>query len=172
MKDRGLVIGYGNSFCGDDGVGLYVINALRRRLGLRELRADEDGTEDLGHPVDTIMVHQLTPELVPWVSAYRWVVFVDAHMGTIPEEVRVVPVKEEYGFHAVTHHMSPGMLLATTRRVEGRAPWATLVTIKGEDLAVGFGLTEACRQRADRAVEEILKLHALEEVAETRLPAN
>jgi Ni,Fe-hydrogenase maturation factor len=86
------------------------------------------------------------------------VVFVDAHTGIIPEEIRVVPVKEEYVFHAVTHHMSPGMLLAMARKTQGTAPPGYLVSIKGDDFDFGLGLTDACRTRADASLQKILDL--------------
>ena len=153
-----LVIGFGNVYCRDDGVGYYVVNALRKRLGARELQPDEDGLDELGKSTDTLVLHQLVPEIAPVAAHYHRVVFVDAHMGLIPEEVRVVPVEEEYKFHAVTHQMSPGMLLAMARRVHGMAPPGTLVSIKGEDFDFGLGLTEACRTRADASIQKILDL--------------
>jgi hydrogenase maturation protease len=158
MKERVLVIGFGNIYCRDDGVGFYVVNALRKRLGLPELGPDDDGLDELGNKVDALVLHQLIPETVSVVSNYQTVVFVDAHMGAIPEEVRWMAVQEEYGFHAVTHQMSPGMLLAMTRRIQGRTPSGFLVSVKGDDFNFGLGLSDACRFRADMAVEKILDL--------------
>jgi hydrogenase maturation protease len=158
MKDRTLIIGYGNAYCHDDGVGLYVINQLRNRLGLRELQPDEDGIDEVGYGLDTIMVHQLIPEIIPVLADYPAVIFVDAHMGVIPDDVRVVPVEEERRFHAVTHHMSPGMILSMVRDMKGKAPSGYLVSVRGEDFDFGLGITEVCRRRADLAVEKILDL--------------
>jgi hydrogenase maturation protease len=153
-----LVIGYGNVYCRDDGAGYYVVNALRKRMGIRELHPDEDGMDELGNDLDTLLVHQLIPEIASVAARYHTVVFVDAHTGIIPEEIRVVPVKEEYGFHAVSHHMSPGMFLATARKDHGTAPPGYLVSIKGNDFNFGLGLTDACRTRADASIQKILDL--------------
>ena len=158
MKDRALIIGYGNAYCHDDGVGLYVINQLRNRLGIRELQPDEDGLDHLEQGLATIMVHQLIPEIVPVLADYPTVVFVDAHMGVIPDDVRVVQVKEERSFHAVTHHMSPGMILSMVSDMKGKAPSGYLVSVRGENFDFGLGITEACRRRADLAVEKILDI--------------
>ena len=158
VKQPALVIGFGNIYCRDDGVGFYVVNALRRRMGVRELQPDEDGLDELGKDLDTVIVHQLVPEMAPVAANYQAVIFVDAHLGIIPEEIRVVPVHEEFGFHAVTHQMSPGMILATARRVQGTAPTGFLVSIKGEDFDFGLGLTDGCRTRADASVQTILDL--------------
>ena len=163
-KQHILVIGYGNVYCRDDGVGHYVINALRKRMGVRELQPDEDGMDELGKDFDTLLVHQLVPEIASVAAHYHTVVFLDAHTGIIPEEIRVVPVKEEYAFHAVTHHMSPGMLLAMARKVEGTAPPGYLVSIKGNDFNFGLGLTDACRTRADASIQKILDLIQTQEM--------
>ncbi len=155
---KSLIIGYGNVYCHDDGVALFIINLLRKQFGLRELQPDEDGLDELGRPLDTVLLHQLLPEVIPDLRDYQHVVFVDAHTGTIPDDVRVVEVREEFGFHAVTHHMSPGMLLATVRQTQSVAPKAHLVSVKGEDFDFGLGLSKACELRAETAVQRILEL--------------
>jgi hydrogenase maturation protease len=159
MRNRTLVAGYGNVYCHDDGVALYIVNALRKHAGLGELQPDEDGLDDLGHPFDAVMLHQLVPELASVITDYEMVVFVDAHTGTISEEVRMVPVQEAYGFHAVTHHLSPGMLLWMTREAKGSFPSSYLLSVKGEDFDFGLGLSDLCRTRADLAIRKVLDLH-------------
>jgi len=158
MGHQVLIIGYGNTYCRDDGVALYILNAIRKRADLNILQPDEDGLDQLGHPIDTIMVHQLIPELAPHLANYQKVLFIDAHQGTIPEEVRIVPVQEEYGFHAVTHHMSPGMLLTLAQQNNGSAPPGFLISIRGEDFDFGLGISDSCRSHADRAIDRIIDL--------------
>jgi len=158
MEDGILVIGYGNAYCHDDGVALYVINELRHLHGARELPPDEDGLDALGHKLDSVMLHQLLPEIIPVVANYRLVFFVDAHVGTIPDEVRVVRVEEERGFHAVSHHMSPGMVLEMVREAKGAAPVSYLVSVRGENFDFGFGISDACKFYADAAIKKILNL--------------
>jgi hydrogenase maturation protease len=158
MEDGILIIGYGNAYCHDDGVALYVINALRRLHGMCELPADEDGLDELGHRLDTVMLHQLVPEIIPIIANYRRVFFVDAHLGAIPDKVRVVRVEEEQGFHAVSHHMSPGMVTRRVREMKGVVPVSYLVSVRGENFDFGFGLSEACKLSADIATKKILEL--------------
>jgi hydrogenase maturation protease len=158
VETKVLIIGYGNIYCRDDGVAFYIINALRRHQGLPELGPEEDGYDDLGHPMDTLMLHQLVPETVSVIVGYQRVIFVDAHLGVIPDDVRVVTVQEEYGFHAVSHHMSPGMVLAAARKSTGRPLPAYLVSVKGENFEFGLGLSNPCKDRADQAAERILEL--------------
>ncbi len=157
MDNRSLIIGYGNVYCHDDGVALYIINDLRRKVGLGDLQPDEDGLDQLGRSLDTVVLHQLVPEIIPILSGYQKAIFVDAHKGIIPDEIRMIEVKEEFGFHAVTHHMSPGMLLAMARQTHHSCPEAYLLSVKGEDFDFGLGLSETCRLRAEVAVQRILE---------------
>lgn len=158
MTRRTLIIGYGNPFRRDDGVAYHILNAVRGRLGLRALARDEDGEDELGRQVDTLMLHQLLPELAPLLADYARVIFVDAHAGGIPEDVRVIPVAQEYGFQAVTHHMSPGMMLALAEQARGKAPEGFLVSVRGEDFDFGEELSAACQAFARLAVERIMAL--------------
>jgi hydrogenase maturation protease len=155
---RSLIIGYGNAYCRDDGVSLYVMNLLRHQWGLGALQPDEDGLDGLGQTVDTVLLHQLLPEIIPILLQYELVVFVDAHQGIIPDDVRVIDVQEEFALHAVTHHMSPGMLLAMARKTHCFAPKAHLVSVRGEDFDFGLGLSEPCKRRAEIAAQKILEL--------------
>src|SRR4051794_12612618 len=67
-----LIIGYGNSFCGDDGVGPCAAELLAEH--------------DIPH-VQCIAIHQLTPELAAPISLADVVFFVDAAYGTTPGEI-------------------------------------------------------------------------------------
>jgi hydrogenase maturation protease len=157
MENGTLIVGYGNAYCHDDGVALYIINELRHRLGIRELQPDEDGLDDLGHELDSILLHQLIPEIVPIVANYQLVIFVDAHGGSIQDDVRMVQVEEEHRFHAVTHHMSPGMILGMARKMN-IAPAGYLVSVRGNNFDFGLGLSDPCRRCADIAIQKILEL--------------
>ncbi len=158
MDRRVLVIGYGNVYCHDDGVGLHIVNALRRLKGGKPLQPDEDGLDDLNDRMDGVMVHQLVPELAPVIARYDQVIFVDAHLGHLQDEVRVVPLKKGYGFHAVTHHLSPEMLLWMAEEIKATELKAYLVSVKGENFDFGLGLTEACAARGELALQRIIDL--------------
>jgi len=158
MEAKTLIIGFGNAYCHDDGVALYVINELRRLRGIRELPPDEDGLDGLRGHFDSIVVHQLVPEIVPVVVDYQLIIFVDAHLGNIPDDVRVVRVEEEDRFHAVTHQMSPGMILSLARKMKHGGLSGYLVSVRGENFDFGLGLSEDCKLCAKVAVQKILDL--------------
>ena len=64
MKDRKLIIGYGNPLRGDDGVGWEVASRLAVII-----------PSEAAH---ILTVHQLTPELAESVSEADLVIFIDA----------------------------------------------------------------------------------------------
>jgi hydrogenase maturation protease len=153
---RILVIGYGNPSRRDDGVGLAVVNNLRQRLGLRALDETTDGFDDLGQPLDTLFLQQLTPELVETLAAYQHVVFVDAHLNTTdPELVRHTSLGPNQDPALVSHHFRPGRLLALAQTLYGAAPTAELVSICGFDFDFDTTLSPATAQGVNIAAADI-----------------
>lgn len=136
-----LIIGYGNPLRGDDAAGLRLIEAL----------------EAAGRPagVETLAVHQLTPELADRVAAARAVVFVDAACREEPAALRPLEVPPFSG-PPPGHHYSPASLLQLTRLTFGVAPPAWLLTLP----AAGFAFGAALSPRAVGAVEEGRRLLA------------
>jgi hydrogenase maturation protease len=155
---RTLVIGYGNPYRRDDGVAFHLINALRKSLGQKSLALEEDGQDDWGGPVDTLMQHQLLPELAPALADYERVVFVDAHVESCPDPVRVVTVVEHYRFHAVTHHVSPAMLLSLCHTSTGKVPTAWLLSVRGDDFDFGTELSTTCAARLPEGLHRLQEL--------------
>lgn len=128
-----LVIGFGNPLRGDDGVAWHVVDRLD---ALRPCS------------VATRRVHQLTPELAEPISAFDFVVFVDAAVDTAPGTVRVERL-DRLGTPAPhTHLVDPAGLVNLAELVYGRRPEAVLVTIGGKV----FGLTERLSPPARAAV--------------------
>lgn len=64
LRNRILVVGYGNADRADDGAAYYIANTLRGRLGAPALAEGQTGLEDLGSEVDVIFLSQLVPEIL------------------------------------------------------------------------------------------------------------
>ena len=156
--NRTLVIGFGNVFRRDDGAGFAVLNALRARLGRPPLGIDDDGFDDRGHPVDTVLLHQLVPELAEEVVPYDLVVFVDAHIGHVPELVYEEELDVCYKSATVTHTLHPCSVLALTLELHGRCPRGVLLSIRGYDFEFGEGLSDGTAALVPEAVERIVAL--------------
>jgi len=152
------VIGFGNAYRRDDGAGFAVVNALRSRIGLPALDEDEDGFDQLGREVDTVILHQLVPELADTVHTYDLVVFVDAHMGSIPELVREEELDVCYKSTTVSHQVHPCSLLAISEELYGHAPRGVLLSLRGYDFEFGLGLSDGTADLVPGVVERVLAL--------------
>lgn len=153
-----LVIGFGNLYRRDDGAGFAVVNALREQVGRLPLDEDDDGFDDLGHGLDTVILHQLVPDLAEALAPYDLVVFVDAHVETVPdaihqEELEVCP-KEAL----VPHQMHPCTVLALAHELYGSRARGVLLSLRGHNFDFGVGLSPQTATLVPEAVGRVLAL--------------
>jgi hydrogenase maturation protease len=139
-----LVVGYGNTLRGDDGVGPRVANAIA----------------GLGLPgVQTLACDLLAPELAEAVSHARVVVFVDASIEGLPEaQLRAIAPAESSQLMA--HAADPRTVLALARDVFGRAPQSWWLTIPIEQTRIGETFSAFAQQGFEAAVEKLKALAA------------
>jgi len=152
---RTLILGYGNVDREDDGVAYHVLAGIAGRLGENALADFEETLEHQGDSVDLLFVLQLTPELAERVAEYERVCFIDAHTGAVPEEVQVVPVRQEFQTSPFTHHMTPQTLLSFARSLYGKEPEALLVSVRGYSFGFSQTLSPRTAELAAQAIERI-----------------
>jgi hydrogenase maturation protease len=140
---RILVIGYGNTLRTDDGVGRRVAMAVSSWQ-----RPD----------VESIAVHQLTPELAEPLATAELAIFVDARLTDGGEAVEVRPLEPSGGRGGLGHASDPRALLAVARAIYGRSPRGWLVTVPAADLSLGEGLSPAAGRGAEEALGQIAAL--------------
>ena len=155
---RTLVLGFGNVYRRDDGVAFAVLNALRERLGRPPLDTDDDGFDDLGQAIDTVLLHQLVPELAEVAAPYDQLIFVDAHVSAIEEPVRQEELEACFRSATVSHQLHPCTLLALVGQMHGGVPHGTLISVRGHDFDFGEGLSEETAALVPEAVEQIVAL--------------
>lgn len=155
---RTLVLGFGNIYRRDDGVAFAVLNALRDRLGRPPLDIEDDGFDDLGQAIDTVLLHQLVPELAEVAAPYDQLIFVDAHVSAIEEPVRQEELEACFRSATVSHQLHPCTLLALVEQMHGGAPHGTLISVRGYDFDFGEGLSEETAALVPEAVEQIMAL--------------
>lgn len=154
-----LVCGFGNLYRRDDGVGQAVVSALRERLARPLLDLLDDGFENLGHAVDTVVLHQLVPELAETLADYDLVIFVDAHAERFPEPLREEHVEASHRVSSfVPHQTHPAAALDLAQRVYGHAPEAVVLSLRGHDFDFGEGLSTETAALVPLAIERILAL--------------
>jgi hydrogenase maturation protease len=100
---RTLVIGYGNTLRGDDGLGVYAVEQLAQQ------------SSDL----DLVTCHQLTPELVEIIKDANQVIFIDAEEGVNSGEIREYHIEPDSQIEAFNHHVSPAALLSAVYDLYG-----------------------------------------------------
>ncbi len=132
-----LVIGYGNTLRGDDGVGFRVAEQLA----------------GVGDQVQAIAVHQLTPELSAEVADAETVWFVDAWVGG--STPTVTPLAIASAPPAMDHGWQPESLLHLAKVLYGAAPVAYHLLIPAQQFDYGETLSEAARSGVDWAIQTI-----------------
>ena len=142
-----LVVGTGNSWRGDDSVGLEVASALRGRLpeSVRVLatEAEQSSLMDEWEGCDAVLI-------------------VDAvHSGAAPGQVHRVDLNAEFVPHAVlqgsTHHFSLGDTIELARALKRLPAKALFLGVEGESFSPGEPLSPAVAAAVPAIVEEIAK---------------
>ncbi len=134
-----LIIGYGNTLRGDDGVGPRVAEAIGK-LNLPD--------------VHTLIYPLLTPELADPVSRAARVIFVDAAVDA-PKKVQWRELQPNESSQLMAHAADPRTLLALARDVFGHVPPAWWLTIPAEKMEFTEELTPAAQRGMDEAIEKI-----------------
>jgi hydrogenase maturation protease len=145
MTPRTLILGYGNPLRGDDGLGWYAAERLAAILHERE--------------VQTIALHQLTPDLAEPISRTGLVIFIDAEQGEPAGRVfcrRISPEGPLAG--SFSHHLTPPALLAWTRGLYGYSPAALLFTVSGRSFDCSEELSPPVAAALPELVERVVSL--------------
>lgn len=135
-----LVIGYGNSLRGDDGIGPAIVEALGQ-IPLPGVR--------------TLISPLLAPELADPVSRAREVIFVDA--SALPQtSVLWRPLAPAENAQIIAHAADPQILLALARDVFGHAPEAWWLTLPVYDMGFQVGLSPGASAHFQPALDQLV----------------
>lgn len=145
MKDRKLIIGYGNPLRGDDGVGWEVASRLAAAI-----------PSDAAH---ILTVHQLTPELAEPVSEADLVIFIDASDVGEPGTWRCDQAKPRCASgNSLGHHFDVAGLLAYSEAVFKASPWALIVSIAVESFDFQDHLAPSVEAALPEVIDYIRKI--------------
>ena len=140
-----VIIGYGNTLRGDDGLGWLAAEHL---AGVIE-------------PCQAwvITCHQLTIDLTEALSKSTLAILIDARVGATPGLIAcedVQPSRE--AAPSLHHHMPPESLLACTEALYGRAPRTILITVTGESFDFGSDLSPAVKSVLPMVIKHVKSL--------------
>jgi hydrogenase maturation protease len=141
---RVVVLGWGNSERGDDGLGLSLIDRLQARPELRLIGA-----------------HQLQIEHVLDLQGCDLAIFADAAIG-LPAPYTFRPVRPASPRLWSSHAFGPAELLAVYRSsLHQPPPRGCFLEIAGTDFELGHGLSTAGEAHLNRAVAFMERLLGL-----------
>lgn len=142
-NSRVLVIGYGSTLRGDDGVGRYVADAIGQQCRPQ---------------VEVVSVTQLLPEFAGPVAHSRAVIFVDAccDEGLTAPQIRELAI--EPASAGQTHFAGPADILRLSQTCYGRVPQAWLVSVPAKQFDLSSELSKEVRRLAEAAVKIVGKL--------------
>lgn len=140
---KSLIIGYGNTLRGDDGVGVHVAEIVD---GWKLPR------------VRSLVRHQLTPELAAELAQVDLVIFVDASQDTNSNDVRLHHLKPSASINFKSHYSDPQALLSLTQALFGSCPQAWWLIVPGMDFHLGACFSPLAKQGIDRAIAQIENL--------------
>lgn len=135
-----LVIGYGNTLRGDDGVGYQVAETVAE-WQLPQVRS--------------IAIHQLLPELAADIAEVDIVMFVDAVVAVdrSTPKIEIIPLVAGGDENFSTHIITPQLLLGITKKLYCATPVAYLLTIPAIDFSLGANLSSIASQGKDLALD-------------------
>jgi hydrogenase maturation protease len=135
-----LVVGYGNLLRSDDGIGQQVAGEIA----------------GWGIPnVQTIAVHQLTPELAEMLANPDIAIFVDACPISDDQDIQIKPINPSNFSPLMGHTSDPRSLLALSQVLYSRVPQAWWVIVPGMNFEVGDRLSSVAERNMEAALQEI-----------------
>lgn len=150
-----LIIGYGNIDRQDDGLAWHILLDVAQHFDHSGFEIEQEFFEfdKLPHLLFEL---QLMPELAEMIRNYDQVIFVDAHTGTVEQEINWTTIQPQYKPSAFTHHMSPETCLSLTQTLYGATPAAILVSVRGYEFGFGDQLSQRSAQLAREASAMII----------------
>jgi hydrogenase maturation protease len=121
--ERILIIGYGNPYRGDDGIGFHA--------------AEQFASLNQDREVTVLARQELQPELAEVISRVDFVIFLDAATQGTPGTVRTDELAPRaQGTGLFSHELTPETLLAAAKILYGRCPEGVLVSVAGGDFGI------------------------------------
>lgn len=138
-----LIIGYGNTLRGDDGVGFRLAEFIDSQ------RWDN---------VCVLAVHQLTPELAANIAKAKAVIFIDAAVSE-NNNIEVKILQPDDNYTQVAHYQHPSSLLNLSKSVYNFVPPAWWILIPGNQFDFGenfSSITQECFPKAINIIKELI----------------
>ena len=143
MKNKKiLIIGYGNTLRGDDGVG-YKIAEIIEQWNINN--------------ITSLAVHQLTPDLAENIAQADTVIFVDAVTITDINQAKleIKTISSNQKSNNLAHHNNPEQLLSLTQAIYQKVPQAYWILVPAFNFNFSEGLSPFTQKYVNLALEKI-----------------
>ncbi len=140
-----LIIGYGNTLRGDDGVGRYLADQIAVLNWPR---------------CQVLSVHQLTPELAAAIAGVDQVIFIDAQSvdSQASPGLQIQPLHPTHNPEDLSHRSSPAALLTLAELLYNKNVKAWWVLIPAINFAYGETLSPVTQAAQLEALAKIQQL--------------
>jgi hydrogenase maturation protease len=152
-----IIIAYGNTDRQDDGIAWHVLRELAQRLGGQLPPSPQEGAECSLPQASLIYMLQLTPEVAADFAGCERVVFIDAHTGAVAEDIHLSELDAAYQSSPLTHHLTPESCLAIAAALNGQAPRALLVSVRGYQFGFSSSLSPEAARLVPLAADQIME---------------
>lgn len=148
MSDQNLLIlGLGNILLGDEGVGIHIINKLKKKLLPDYVSIIDGGTMGLN--------------LIETISGYQEALVVDAVRGESLPDLRFFSLKEiiseNEGTRLTLHEVGFNNVLKLMDTLGMKIPDITILGIRIDEISPGIGLSDQCRSLTSMAVSKVME---------------
>ncbi len=156
MRQKTLIIAYGNRDREDDGAGWHILDRLARQLELEtpQFPGDQVCTKD--GKLTLLYLFQLLPEMADDVDGFEQLIFIDAHNSPSLPDLLFEKVSPDQTHSAFTHHMNPGELLAIAQVLGKKLPEAWMLSVRGFSFCFEPSLSQNTAELVDRAFSTLL----------------
>lgn len=145
---RLLIIGLGNDYRGDDGLGLAAVRRLREMnlpgISVLEAEADAGGLLELWQGADTVILLDAVSSRARPGAVFRF----EAHLEPLPQKIFA---------SCSTHALGLAEAIELARALGRLPPRLIVYGIVGQNFAAGSGLSPEARPGVEEAVSRVLR---------------
>ena len=144
-NNRVAVIGYGNVLRGDDGIGIIAVRQIKNCVK--------------GMNVDTYEYHQLSMEVLPVLSEYGKIIFIDCSSEIEHGEVLCHQIRSDNKITlTMTHYLTPQQILQLLEILYGKKPIGYICKIGGRVFDFGSDISKEVMDATPKLINDCIKL--------------
>ena len=152
-----LLLGYGNLDRQDDGVAWHILRRVAERLNKQLPEIPEEYLYELSPSITVGFALHLIPEHAEWLSRYERVLFLDAHTGSVPQDVSFTYLKPQFEPSPFTHHLTPATCLALCETLYQKSPQGALLSVRGYNFNFNQTLSPSAQRLLEPAVKQVME---------------